>query len=388
MKQFFAILPLILGNIARRPGSSLVTIIGVAGVVGVLVSILAMAQGLRHTLAVTGRPDNVIILAKDATNEGGSSLPRAAVNTILDNPWIRKDAGGKPIASREMLVQLRLPARDGSLRIVSLRGVDPAAAALRPGMHLIQGRMFQPGRHELVVGSALQSRFPGLHAGGTVTMEGGAWIITGSFASSGDSHESEMLGDSETLLAAYHRSAFQSVTVALEAPAQLIRFDASLEIEPSLAVQAEREDLFYAARSQAITRVLTVVGILVGAIMAIGAVCAALNTMYAAVAAEAPLIATLRAIGFGWSPVLLAVFSEALLLALMGAVLGVSVAALLFNGHAMAVGVETQTFYTMRISPGLAVQGAVWALVIGAIGGLFPARRAALLPVAEALRDI
>ena len=387
MKQFLAILPLILGNIAKNRGASLVTIIGVAGVVAVLVSILAMAQGLSHTLAVTGRPGNAIILAKGATNESGSSLTRETVARLMDNAWVRKDAKGKPIASRETLVQLRLPARDGALRLVSVRGVDPAATALRPGLHLTQGRMFRPGRRELIVGTALQNRFPNLRPGGAVAMEGGDWIVTGSFASGGDVHESEMLGDSETLLSAYHRNSVQSVTVALEAPDKLVRLQASLDVDPSLAVQAEREDVFYATRSLGPIRVLTIVGRLVGAIMAIGAACAALNTMYAAVAAQAPLIATLRAIGFNSTPVLWAVFAESLLLALIGAGLGVGAAALLFNGHPMSAGIQVQTFYAMRVSPALALQGVVWALVIGSLGGLFPALQAARLPVAQALRE-
>jgi putative ABC transport system permease protein len=248
--------------------------------------------------------------------------------------------------------------------------------------------MFTPGRQELVVGRALIARFPVLAVGQSVTIESSVWRVVGSFTAAGDAHESEALGDAETLMSATHRSNFQSMTVVLETPGALSRVNATLEVNPSLGAEAQREDLFYAARSQGAIRVLTAIGILVGAIMAVGAIFAALNTMYTAVAAEAGLIATLRAIGFKARPVLAAVLAEAVILALAGAALGVTVAALLFDGHALgAAGNQAQLVYTMRISPGLALTGALWALMIGILGGIFPAVRAARLPVAEALRE-
>src|SRR6185437_10034011 len=227
--------------------------------------------------------------------EATSNIPREMAARLLDNAWIKKDAAGKPIASREMLVQLRLPERNGMQGVVSVRGVEPGSTTLRPGIRLLEGRMFQPGLPELIVGRALLNRFPGLLLGGRVRIESNVWKIVGSFASGGDAHESEVLGDAESLLSATHRNGFQSVTAALESPEILIRFNASLAIDPSLSVDAQREDIFYAARSQTIIRVLTIIGITVGAIMAAGAIFAALNTMVAAVAAEAGLIATLRA---------------------------------------------------------------------------------------------
>jgi putative ABC transport system permease protein len=387
MGQFLAVLPVTLGNIGKRLGSSLVTIVGVAGVVGVVISMLAMAQGLRHTMAATGRADRAIILSKGAPVESASNLSRDTLASAMESAGIARGTDGKPLASRELLVQLRLPGRDGVPGVVSVRGIDRAGVTLRPEIRLIQGRMFQPGRRELVVGRALIARFPRLMVGKSVRIEDSDWFVTGSFTADGDAHESEALGDGETLLSATHRSNFQSMTVALENPGTLIRVEASLEVNPLLAAEAQREDLFYAARSQGAIRVLTGIGLVVGAIMAIGAVFAAFNTMYAAVAAEAGLIATLRAIGFKSWPVLFAVFAEALILALLGAALGGLVAALLFQGHELsATGNQAQLFYTMRISPVLMVTGVFWALAIGLIGGLFPAIRAARLPVAEALR--
>jgi len=388
MQQFIAILPVILGNIGKRLGSSLVTVIGVAGVVCVLVSILAMAQGMHRTLAATGRPDRAIILAKGAVTESSSTIPRDAAESAIESAGIHKGPDGKPIASREMLAQLRLPQRGGALGLVSVRGID-ALAPLRPEIRLLHGRMFRSGVQELIVGRALLDRFPGLEVGKTVIVERSAWTITGSFESAGDAHESEVLGDATSLLSAYHRGSFQSITVALDGPAALAQLTASLDANSSLGLEAHREDQFYAARSQIVIRVLTIIGIFVGSIMAIGAVFAALNTMYTAVAQQAGLIATLRAIGFNAMPVLAAVFTEALLLALTGAILGLLVAALLFGGYsASAASNQAQIIFTIRISPSLIVQGIAWSLVIGMLGGILPAIRAARLPVAQALRDL
>jgi putative ABC transport system permease protein len=388
-KQIFAVLEILLGAIGQRLGSSLVTIVGIAGVVGVLVSMLAMAQGFQHTLAATGRPDRAIIFSKGALNESSSNLPHDVAITVGDSAGIEKGLDGKPIVSREMLVQLRQPQRDGAAGVVSVRGVEPGAMRLRPEVRLVQGRMFRPGLHELIVGRALPGQFPGLKLGRSVMLQGSPWAIVGSFASAGDAHESEMMGDAASLLSAWHRTGFQSVTVALENPAALARLKSSLDSNTSLAAEAQREDLYYAGRSLVIIRVLTGIGLFVGGIMALGAVFASLNTMYAAVASQASLIATLRAIGFNSIAVSVAVLSEALLLGVAGAALGALLAALFFNGHALGVlSNQAQVFYVIRITPRLGLTGMFWALAIGMLGGLFPAIRAARLPLAEALRAL
>jgi putative ABC transport system permease protein len=389
LKQTFAILQVLLGAIGQRLGSSLATIVGIAGVVGVLVSMLAMAQGLRHTLVATGRPDRAIILSKGAPNESSSNLSGDAANTIGNSIGVENGPDGKPVVSREMLVQLRLPQQGGTLGVVTVRGTESGAMRLRPEVRLVQGRLFHPGRHELIVGRALQTQFPGLQPGASIAVQGGPWAIVGSFASAGDAHESELMGDAASLLSAYHRTGFQSVTVALKSPAALEQVKASLDANTSLAAEAQREDLYYAGRSLIIIRVLTGIGLFVGGIMAVGAVFASLNTMYAAVASQASLIATLRAIGFNGFAVSLAVLSEALLLSVAGAGLGALLAALLFNGHALGVlSNQAQIFYVIRITPGLGLTGVGWALAIGMLGGLLPAIRAARLPLAEALRAL
>ena len=389
LRQIGAVLQILIGTMRARAGASLVAIIGVAGVVGVLVTVLAMGQSFQQMLTATGRADRAIVLSKGASFEGSSSLPRATALAVMQAPGVRKMPDGAPLASMEILAQLRLPFRSGGLGTASLRGVGPAAVALRPEIHLVAGRMFRPGLHELIVGRSLPVQFDGLEVGQRLTIQDGTWIIVGRFdAGGGGTRNSEILGDADVLQSAYHRSSFQSVTVQLENAAAFSEFAAALERDASLAVEAEREDRFYLAQSKTITRIFTIVGLLVGGVMAVGAFFAALNTMYAAVAAQAALIATLRAIGFHAAAVVIAVLTESLALALVGAGLGIALAVLLFGGHALhiAPGAQTQLLYALHIGPALAMLGAFWAIAIGLLGGVFPAIRAARLPVAEALR--
>ena len=389
LTQFRAVFAVLLGGIGGRAGASAVTIIGVAGVVGVLIAILAMGQGFQRTLTATGRSDRAIVVSKGAVYEGSSSLARDSAMRIVSTAGVRKNAQNDPIASMEMLIQIRLPGNDGALRPVSLRGVGRQARDLRPEIRIVQGRMFQPGLRELIAGRALQSQFKGLKVGDRIMLETGPWAIVGLFAAqNGGAHDSELFGDVDALMSAHHRTNFQSVTVQLDAPSSYAGFSAALESDASLAVDVHREDQFYAAQSRTITRVYTAIGYFIGIVMAVGAVFAALNTMYAAVAAQAGQIATLRAVGFGAGAILGAVFSEALLLALAGALLGAGLAALLFNGRALGIapGAQAQLFYAVRITPQLAMQGVLFAGAIGLLGGLFPAIRAARIPVADALR--
>ena len=389
--QISAVLQIIIGTMRVRVGASLVAIIGVAGVVGVLVTVLAMGQSFQQMLSATGRADRAVVLSKGTSFEGSSSLPRAAALSILQSPGVRKMPDGTPLGSMEMLAQLRLPFRTGDLGTVSLRGVSPAAAALRPEIHLVQGRTFRPGLHELIVGRSLLSQFQGMDVGQSLTIQDEAWTIVGQFeADAGGTRNSEILGDVDALQSAYHRSFYQSVTLELESAATFPELAAALNRDASLAVEAQREDQFYLSQSRTITRIFTVVGLLVGGVMAVGAVFAALNTMYAAVAAQAAPIATLRAIGFDAVAVVIAVLAESLVLAVLGASLGIALAVLLFGGRALhiAPGAQTQLLYALHVGPGLAMRGALLAIAIGLLGGLFPAARAARLPIAEALRTL
>ena len=390
LRQIFAVTGINLGSIPQRWGASLVVVAGIAGVVGVLVSILALGQAYERTLAATGRADRAVITSKGAWNESNSSLPRDTIVAIEDAPGIRKNAQGKPILSEEVLTQVPAHAiSDDVIKNVSLRGIGPQAMALRPEIHLVQGRMFRPGLHELIVGVPLQSQFKQMAVGDQLSFRDSPWTIVGSFATTGGSgHDSEVFGDAPTLMSSFHRVTYQSITVQLTSPAALKTLNKAIAANPSLSVDVHAEDQYFAQQSQGLTKLLNMVGYFIGGIMAVGAVFAALNTMYAAVSAQSLQIATLRAIGFNAGAVLVAVFLEALLLSLAGALLGTAVAWLLFSGHSlnMIAGSQSQLVFTLHVTFQLAVLGIVWALVIGFLGGIFPAIRAARLPVATALR--
>jgi putative ABC transport system permease protein len=270
-----------------------------------------------------------------------------------------------------------------------MRGVGPQVLAVRPEIRLLEGRMFRPALHEVIVGRAAQKQFSGLEVGSRIAFRDGDWTVVGSF-DGGGSHDSELFTDAETLLSAYRRNQFQSVTALLESSEAFEPFKAALTSNPSLSVEVMRESDYFAAQSKPLSRLLFFVAYVVGGIMAVGALSAALNTMYSAVSARAREIATLRAIGFGAGGIVVSVLCETLLLALTGAIAGVLAASLAFNGNTLSTiaGGGTQIVYSVIITPGLIALGAAWACAIGVVGGLFAALRAARMPVATALRSI
>jgi putative ABC transport system permease protein len=389
LRQILAVVGMNLRNLPRRTGSSLVILVSIAGVVAVLLSVLAMAVGFARTIAGSGSPDRALILAAGALQEPMSSVPSDAVATIENEPGIAKDARGVPIAAAEALAQVQVESRRGGKSTnVALRGVGKVEAALRPEIHLVEGRMFRPGLHELVVGRALEARY-GLRHGNHLQFQNGDWTIVGVFASSGPSLlESEILTDAQTLLAAYQRNWFQSVTVRLRDRHSLDQLKRALAADPTLHVDAYRESDFAAAQSRALNTVLKWIGYFIGGMMAAGALFGALNSLYASVSARSREIATLRAIGFGAGPVILSVLAEALLLAIAGGLLGALCAWAFFNGHVSSMevnGLQPPIAFAMAVTPALVGLGIIWACVIGLAGGLFPALRAARLPVARAL---
>lgn len=388
LRQIAAVTWMNLQTLPQRLGMALVIVIGIAGVVGVLVAVLALASGLANTLANTGRSDRGIVLSSSASSEMTSSLAREQVLTIMDAPGIRKNADGKPIASAEALTTVKLKRRDDDLPVnVILRGIGPQGFTLRPEVRMMDGRAFQPAVRELIVGRAAQAQFRGLEVGSVLHFRNSDWTVVGSF-DSGNSLESGLLADAQTVLSAYSRNSFQSLTAQLESAQGLDRLKESLTTNPTLSVKIERESDFYAAQTKGRSDGLFRIGYIVGTIMAIGALFGALNAMYSAVSARSLEIATLRALGFGSGAVVISVLIEALLLALTGGILGAGCAWLLFNGHAIntSFGSSTQTVFSSTVTPGLLALGVVWALAIGIIGGLFPALRAARLPVATALQ--
>ncbi|HEY9545893.1 MAG TPA: FtsX-like permease family protein [Solimonas sp.] len=388
-KQTIAITAMNLRAIPQRLGTSSVIVVGIAGVVAVLVSVLAMATGFHKTVANSGRADRAIVLRGGSQAEINSSITRDNMLTILDAAGVRKDASGKPIGCGELVTVVNLPKiDDGNSSNVTLRGSCGQLAQLRPELKISQGRMFQPAVRELIVGAGAAKQFRGVTLGETISFRDSDWTVVGIFTTGGDAHESELIADADTVQSAFRRNMFQSVTALLDAPSAFERFKDALTTNPTLTVDVKREPDYYAEQSKQLTKLLNFIAYFVGGIMAVGAMFGALNTMYSAVSARSREIATLRAIGFGSGPVVFSVFAESLLLALMGGAIGALLAWVFFNGNAVStLGANfSQVVFRLTVTPGLILAGIWLALFIGLLGGLFPAIRSARLPVVDALR--
>jgi putative ABC transport system permease protein len=391
LRQISLISAMNLRSVPQRLGTSLVIVIGIAGVVAVMLSVLAMSMGIMKTLSDTGRDDRAVVLRSGSAAELASALSRDQGNTIMDAPGVKRDAEGKPIASAETITVVDLPTAGGdSWANVTVRGVGPKLFEVRPEVKIVQGRMFRPAVHELVVGTRAITQFPSLALGKSIRFTGGQWDIVGVFESDGGRHESEIFGDAETVMSAVRRNGYQPVTVLLESRDSFDAFKNALTTNPTLSVDVKRESDYLAEQSRPIARVLSIIAYVVGGIMAVGALFGALNTMYSAVSARGKEIATLRALGFGATPVVISVFVEAVMLALLGGALGCLAAWLFFDGNIVSTsgGQVAQIVFALTLTPGLMAVGVIWAFAIGIIGGLFPAVRAARLPVATALRAV
>lgn len=382
-----------ISTLHQRLGSSAVIVIGIAGVVGVLVALLAMGGGYSETLRKTGSADTAIAMRGASASEVMSVLDHDSVTLIPQAPGIAKDAKGQPIASPEIVVAANLPLKGGSADdegSVQLRGVGEQAWAVRPQMKIVAGRRFNPGMRELIIGKGAANQFAGMVPGHQIRLGSQMWTVVGIF-SSGDSMDSEVWGDASLVADAYRRgSSRSSVTVQLADPNSFDTFKAALMANPQLKVDVSTTLDYFSKQSEGTSKVIRIMGITVGLIMALGAMFGALNTMFAAVAARAREIATLRAIGFGGLPVVVAVMLETMLLALLGGIIGGLLAWLIFNGYSastLAAGTVGKLSFELRVTTGLLWTGLKWALAIGFIGGLFPAVRAARLPVSSALRE-
>jgi len=390
-QQTWAVTRVGLSTLGQRLGSSSVVVVGIAGVVGVLVALLAMGEGFRATLAETGSDDTVLVTRAGANAELNSVLLHDAVVQIEQAPGILKDAQGRPIASPELVVVASLPRQGSGLDAnVQIRGVGPQVRELRPQVEITAGRYFEPGLRELVVGKGAAEQFQGLELGAQIRLNNQVWTVVGTFRA-GDAFDSEVWADADIVASTYRRgNSVTDVTVKLVNADALDGFKAALAANPQLKVDAETTRAYFSKQSEGLSRLLRIVGSVVGAIMAIGAIFGALNTMYAAVAARAREIATLRAIGFRGLPVVVSVMLETMLLALAGGLLGAAVAWLLFDNYTVSTLSQnfSQVVFAFRVSPALVLTGLKWALVIGFIGGLFPALQAARLPVTTALREL
>lgn len=387
-RQTLAVAGIGISSLPRRWGASSVVVIGIAGVVGVLVAMLAMGEGFQATLKGTGSDDRAIILRGGSQAETNSVIVRDQVPLISSLDGIDRGSNGRPLVSPELSQVVNLPSRsDGTDANAQLRGVGEQAWELRPQLKIVEGRKFRPGLRELVVGQGAMQQFRGITVGQQLTLANQSWTVVGKFAS-GDSHDSELWADGEVLASTYNRQSFQSATVKLDGKDGFKRLKAALAADPRLKLDVLTTRDYYSKQSEQLSTLIRILGLVIGSIMAVGAVFGALNTMFAAVAGRAREIATMRALGFRGLPVVIAVMMETMLLALLGGLLGASIAWLVFNGYQVStLGSNfSQVVFQFRVSPELLWSGLKWALGIGLVGGLFPALRAARVPVTEALR--
>ncbi|HEY5913088.1 MAG TPA: FtsX-like permease family protein [Verrucomicrobiae bacterium] len=392
LSQIFSVTVLNLRTLPERKGWAIAGAVGIAGVVAVLVGVLSIAEGFRAAMTIPGPDDVAIVLRSSADGEMTSGLSRDETRLIADAPDVARTADG-PLASAELFVIINLPKRStGTDANVPFRGVEKAAMAVRGDIKLVAGRQFEPGRNEVMAGTGAARSVAGLDVGRRIRVGQHEWEVVGIFSGGGGSAESEIWTDAAVLQPAYHRGeTYQSVYARLTTAGAFPQFKDALTTNPQLKVKVLRRAEFLAEQSSMLTSFIKNFGVFIAGLMALGALFGALNTMYSAVAARTREIATLRALGFGSSPVILAVMLESLALALAGGAIGSAAAYFAFDGFKAAT-INWQTFsqvaFAFTVTPQLLVDAILWAVAIGLIGGLFPAVRAARLPIAAALREL
>lgn len=389
--QFGTLLGVNLRTLGQRRGAALAAVVGIAGVVAVLVAVLSIAQGILQTMEKSAGVNNTIVLRSGSDTEMMSGLSGDEARLIAEAPGIARTAAG-PQASSELFVIINLPKRStGTDANVPLRGVVPTAFEIRDSLQLIEGRIFEWGLAEIVVGIGASREFSGLELGDEIEVGRDSWPVVGIFAADGGIAESEIWCDAAVLQSAYRRgNSYQSVYARLDSAESFTEFKDSLTSDPRLNVKVLREEDYYSSQTTMLYNLITGLGTLVAGLMGLGAVFGALNTMYSAISARTREIATLRALGFRASPVVGAVIFESLALAALGGLVGGGLAYFAFDGFrtsTMNFSSFSQIAFAFNVTPSLLVQGIVYALLIGLIGGLFPAIRAARMPIASALRE-
>jgi putative ABC transport system permease protein len=392
LRQIGAVTLLSLRTIPQRLGSSAVAVIGIAGVVIVFVAVLSIAEGFFAAMRSAGSPNRALVMRSGADSEMTSGLGGPETDIIKQAPGIFRD-GPRVLASAELFVIIDLPKRSTLTPAnVPMRGIEPAAFQVRDEARLVEGRMLQFGTNEIVVGRSASRQFAGLPVGSEVKSGQVTWTVVGIFETGGSAAETELWCDAHALQGAYRRgNSYQSVLVRLESPQSFDTFKNWLTSNPQLNVSVRREIEYYSAQSALLTRLIRTVGFGIAALMGIGAVFGAILTMYTAVATRAREIATLRALGFNTFSVLISVLAESLVLAALGGALGGTAAYIGFNGYQTST-INFQTFsqvaFAFAVTPSLLIQGLGYALMMGFIGGLLPAVRAARLPISSALREL
>lgn len=382
LRQIFIVAAINFKSLRQRMWRSLVIVVGMACVCGVLLSMLSLTEGMLATYKKTGDPGRALVVSAGAQGEGESSIPRDKARLIMDAPGIAKAPDGSPLADPGMNSGVPVIRLNGRQAYDNLRGFGPKGVMLRPEFHLVSGRMFRPGMRELIVGVKAKTQFRNMNVGDKVILPDGEWPIVGSFTT-GDLLDGQLIGDTETVMKAIRKPAYNSVLVRLASPSSFDTFKKALTTNPALAVEPVRQSDWYKKLSAGFSDFFKVIAYGIGIIMGIGALFGCFNTMYAAVAARAREIATLRAIGYHAFPVAVSVILEAVALSVAGALIGAAIAWTLYDGVDGGFG---QSVFKLTVSPYLIGMAVLWAMAVALLGGLLPSIRAARRPVVEALR--
>ncbi|RPI14738.1 MAG: ABC transporter permease [Lysobacterales bacterium] len=392
LQQLWAVTAMNLRNLPARLGTSLVAVVGIGGVVAVLVSLLSMGEGFRAALELSGRDDVALVLRGGSSDELSSAFDREAVSVIRSAPGIARDERG-PVASPEFYTIVDLPMRStGTSANVPFRGVTDRAFGVREGFRLVAGRKFEPGKDEVIIGRGAYAQFGNVDLGREVVWGSHTWRVVGVFEANGGLAESEVWTDLTVLQGVYRRgNTVQVVRLQLESPSALSDVERHLDADPRVNVTVQSEREFLADQSRILVTLINYVGTTIAVLMGIGAVFAALNTMYSAVSTRTREIATLRALGFGATPVVVSVLLEAMVLGLLGGVVGGALVYFGLNGYQASTlnwASFSQVTFAFTVTPRLLMTGLAYSLILGLVGGLLPGIRAARLPVTAGLREL
>ncbi len=379
-----------LRSLRQRPVSTLTTAVGMALVVLVFIAMMALSRGFRAALVETGSTDNVIVLRRGSDTELTSGIGRNTAQTIAAMPFVAEGPDGRPMVSPEVYVLISLARLTGGEALVVARGINPRAFEVRKNVEIVEGRMISPGSAEILIGKSIVDRFENTGIGDKINFASRDWTVVGHFAAGGSSFESEIWGENEQFMPAFRGEVFQTVTFRMDDPSAFESIKASLESDPRLQVDAFREYEFYANQSVLLSQILNFAAVFIAGIMAIGAIFGAINTMYAAVGARGPEIAVLLTLGFRPVSVLSSFLLEATIIAILGGVLG-CLFSLPINGIVTSTTnwqSMSEVAFAFRVTPDLLLRGMIFAVVMGLIGGFFPARRAAKQPVVQTARQV
>jgi putative ABC transport system permease protein len=390
--QIFIITLMNLRNLPQRIGTSSVAVFGVACVVGVFIGVLSMASGFQRTMVSAGADDILVLMRAGASSEMSSGMGYEHTQLIANLPGIAR-LDGKPISSPELFVIVDIPMRTKDANAnAPLRGVEAMAFEVRKSFKIVEGRNFEPGKNELIVGRAAQKQFANLQVGSIVVFGKTEWTVVGAFEAGGGLAESELWCDAKILQNTYRRgNSYQIVRAKLADKNAIETVKAAVAADPKFNLDIKRESDYLAEQSEPLSNFIKAVGYPLAMLMALGAIFGAVNTMYTSVSSRTREIATLRALGFGATPVAISTLVESLVLAIIGGIIGAIVVYLIFNGYTVSTlnfASFSQVVFDFAVTPDLLVQGVIFAAIIGLIGGFFPAIRAAKLPVATALREI